>query len=82
MIRMKRTMITVAAYLVLATPALALDYDCSPLTGACVPASPPSSVPPPIVYAPQRVWPRTCPLDGPGAWDCNRSHERRDHHDR
>jgi hypothetical protein len=62
---------------VLATPALALDYDCSPITGACVP-SPPSSVyvPPPIVYAPQRVWPRTCPIDGEGAWQCNQPRER------
>jgi hypothetical protein len=59
-----------------------VNYDCSPITDACVPVSPPSSVyVPPIVYAPQRLWPRTCPLDGPGAGGCDdgaRGRDRRD----
>jgi hypothetical protein len=61
-----------------AAPALALDYNCSPLTGGCVPrASQPVFDPPypPVVYVPP--WPRSCPLDGPGAWSCD-TRERRD----
>jgi hypothetical protein len=63
-----------------AAPAAALDYDCSPITGGCTPrASQPSAFDapyPPVVYVPPL--PRTCPLDGPGAWSC----ERRDRGDR
>jgi hypothetical protein len=62
------------------TPALALDYNCSPMTGGCTPrASQPSVFDPPyppVVYVPP--WPRSCPLDGPGAWTC----ERRDRGER
>jgi hypothetical protein len=73
----------VAALVALAAqPAFALDYSCSPLTGACTPiGSQPSAFDSPaIVYPPQRVWPSTCPLDGPGAWTCDtrRDRERRD----
>jgi hypothetical protein len=61
-----------------AAPALALEYSCSPLTGGCVPrASQPSAFDSPsIYYPPQRGWQRTCPLDGPGAWTCDRDRER------
>jgi hypothetical protein len=56
----------------------ALDYDCSPLTGGCTPrASLPSArfdSPATIYYPPS---PRsTCPLDGPGAWTCDRDRGR------
>jgi hypothetical protein len=73
----------VAMLTVLAAPlAHALDYQCSPLTGACVPvASPPSVFDQPTIYPPQRVWPRGCPLDGEGAWSCT-SRERRDRSDK
>jgi hypothetical protein len=78
--------IIAALVAVLATPALALDYDCSPLTGGCVPrASQPSAFDSPaIYYPPQRAWPRSCPLDGPSAWTCDtrRDRERRDRTDR
>jgi hypothetical protein len=68
---MKRTII--AACLALTSPAFALDYDCSPLTGGCTPrASQPSAFDSTTrVYGPQRAWPRSCALDGPGAWSCN-----------
>jgi hypothetical protein len=76
---MKRT--TLIALVALTAPANALDYDCSPLTGGCTPrASQPSAFDPPTVYYPsQRAWPRACPLDGRGAWTCDRrERERRD----
>jgi hypothetical protein len=79
---MKQTAIIVTTVLaaMLATPAHALDYDCSPLTGACTPrGSQPSAFDQPTVNYPPRVWPRTCPLDGPGAWTCRR--DRKDHDD-
>jgi hypothetical protein len=60
------------AIALLTTPALALDYNCSPLTGGCTPrGSQPSAFDPPVYYPP-RIEPRTCPLDGPGAWSCER----------
>jgi len=65
-------------FVALATPAHALEYDCSPLTGACTPRASPLSVfdgSSPIVFV--QPWPRTCPLDGPGAWSCNRKQEQR-----
>jgi hypothetical protein len=77
---MKRITIIAAALLALTTPAFALDYDCSPYTGACVPRSSSERYDPPSVYvSPRSVWPRTCDLDGPAAWDCGkrRSRERR-----
>jgi hypothetical protein len=60
-----RIIITAACLALLSTwPAHALDYDCSPFTGACVPRG--SIDPPATVYVPpQRAWPRSCPLDGP-----------------
>jgi hypothetical protein len=74
---MKRTII--AALVALATgPAFGLDYSCSPMTGGCTPrASQPSAFdsPYPSTYVPP--WPRSCPLDGPGAWSCDRDRERR-----
>jgi len=61
--------LTCAVMLAMIAPAAALDYDCSPLTGGCVPrASQPSAFdsPYPSTYVPP--WPRSCPLDGPSAW--------------
>jgi hypothetical protein len=68
----------IVALVTLATPALALGYDCSPYTGACVPRASPPSVfdDEPTYYAPRGVWPRTCPLDGPGAWNCGNRNRR------
>jgi hypothetical protein len=86
---MRLIWITAALCVALTAPAFGLDYDCSPLTGACVPTSPPPpSYDRPSVYIKpaypaQRVWPRTCPLDGPGAWECtSRERERRDKGDK
>lgn len=59
-------------------PAHANDYDVSPYTGAIYPRSSSQRYDPPPVYIPPRhVWPRGCPLDGPGAWDCSKPHDRR-----
>ena len=67
-----------AAIAALATPAFANDYEVSPYTGAIYPRSSSERYDPPLVYIPPRhVWPRTCPLDGPGAWECKRPHNRR-----
>jgi hypothetical protein len=75
------TTAVVTLLVALATPALALDYSCSPLTGGCTPrASQPSAFDSPV-YRPQPrvVWPSSCPLDGPGAWSCDtRERVRRD----
>jgi hypothetical protein len=61
---MKRTTI-IAALVALATPANALDYNCSPLTGGCTPRATPQPWfdSPAIVYPPSPR-PSTCPLDG------------------
>ena len=70
---MTRFALMLAACMALATPESALDYNCSPLTGGCTPrASQPSAFDSPVYYPPQRAWPRSCPLDGPGAWTCDR----------
>jgi hypothetical protein len=70
---MKLTILTAAMWLALSASAHALDYQCSPLTGACVPASsPPSSYDQPTTIFVPQPWPRTCPLDGPGAFSCDR----------
>ena len=69
-----------AALLVLtvASPALALEYNCSPITGGCVPiSSQPSYIDGPSTwYVPpqQRIWLRGCRV-----WDCSseRDHQRR-----
>ena len=57
----------------LAPAAHANEYDVSPYTGAIYPRSsyePPSAV----IIVPPRAFPHTCPLDGPGAWSCDRKH--------
>jgi hypothetical protein len=61
----------IAALVALTSPAFALDYDCSPLTGGCTPrASQPSVFDQPVYYPP-RIEPRTCTLDGPVARSCD-----------
>jgi hypothetical protein len=68
-----KKLITLIALVALATPAHALDYDCSPLTGGCTPRASQSSAwfDCPTIYRPPP--PRsTCPIDGPGALTCDR----------
>jgi hypothetical protein len=71
-------MLTAVLVAALVSPAVALDYDCSPYGTGCVPAQSRSIYePPPVtIYVPP--WPRnTCPIDGPQAWSCGRERERR-----
>ena len=58
--------------------ARALDLDCNPLTGGCVPRASldPRPYPPPVVVIVPSPWPRGCPSDGPGAFSCDRQHEQ------
>jgi hypothetical protein len=66
----------IVALVALTSPAFALDYDCSPMTGGCTPrASQPSVFDPPY---PSTYVPRDrCTLVGPSAWTCDRDRERR-----
>jgi hypothetical protein len=51
---MMKTLLTICA--VLTAPAVALDYDCSPLTGGCTPrASQPSVFDSPVYYPSPRA---------------------------
>jgi len=77
---MTRLALMLAVLVALATrPAVALDYDCSPLTGGCTPrASQPSAFDSPmIVYAPGP--PPSLDAGGPGR---DRDRARRDRTER
>ena len=51
---MKRFALTLAALVALTSPAFGLDYNCSPMTGGCVPrASQPSAFDSPVYYPPR-----------------------------
>jgi hypothetical protein len=77
---MRTAIVAGAACLALNTPASSLDYSCSPLTGACTPRSSSERYdPPPVYVAPRSIWPRTCDLDGPQAWDYGKPRERERH---
>jgi hypothetical protein len=66
---MKLIMIIAAACLTLTAPTVA-GYDCSPISGACVPlSSQPSNIDQPTAIVVPQPWPRLCDPDGPRAWD-------------